>query len=93
MNMILEILGTLLALAFLYLYRNNGKGEGDKEPEVKVKLPQPTVDIYVEKLGDIYYAWENNVKFLFQHEDPNEVAKMLLRKYPNHKLNIHEKPL
>lgn len=94
MNMILEIILLIIALlASSFLSKRVVEDQVKDEPEEpKVKF-KPTIDIYVEQLGDIYYAWENNVKFLFQHEDPNEVAKMLIKKYPNHNLNIHEKPL
>jgi len=90
MNAIIEFILFILVTIVMLLIEKNKTSEVEKEPDVKVK---PTIDIYVEQLGDIYYAWENNVKFLFQHEDPNEVAKMLLKKYPNYNLNIHEKPL
>lgn len=90
MNMLLEIIGTIIALLFLYTQRNKGK-ERIEDPATPIEKPKPVIDIYVLQIDDIYYAWENNVKFLFQHKDPNEVAKMLIRKYPNHKLNINEK--
>lgn len=90
MNAFVEFILFIVVTIALFLIEKNKIAEAEKEPEVQVK---PTIDIYVEQLGDIYYAWENNIKFLFQHEDPNEVAKMLLKKYPNYNLNIHEKPL
>lgn len=90
MNAFIEFILFLAVTVAIFLMEKSKVDSTKKEPEVK---PKPTVDIYVEQLGDIYYAWENNVKFLFQHEDPNEVAKMLLRKYPDYKLNIYEKPL
>lgn len=90
MNAFIEFILFIVVTLVLFLIEKNKVDSSEKEPEVKTK---PTIDIYVEQLGDIYYAWENNRQFLFQHEDPNEVAKMLIRKYPNHKLNIYEKSL
>ena len=52
---------------------------------------KPRVNIYVEKMHSIYYAWEDNKHFLFQHNDSSEMAKMLMQKYPNHEVNIEEK--
>ena len=88
MNAIIEFILFILVTIVMLLIEKNKTSEVEKEPDVKVK---PSIDIHVVRMGKIYYAWEKDIHFLFQHEDPNEVAKMLLRKYPNYKLNIHEK--
>lgn len=93
MNTILEILGTLIALAFLYLYRNNGKENPIQPPNV-VEDKRPILKIYCEKINGVHYAWfKGSMEFIAQANTSNEMAKTLMSKFPlkTYNLIIEEK--
>lgn len=93
MNMILEILGTLIALAFLYLYRNNGK-ENLIEPTNEVEDKRQTLKIYCERINGVHYAWfKESMEFIGQANTANDMAKTLMSKFPlkTYNLIIEEK--
>lgn len=87
MNLILELIGTLLALAFLYIYRNNGKDKPRVE-DSKEDL-RPELRIYCERIHGVHYAWlKESKEFIGQSESPKELATMLLTRYPTKKYNV-----
>ncbi len=90
MNSIIEVV--LLILGFIIAKQIEKNMPDVEEKSITEKSTEkPLVNIYVEQFKDIYYAWEDDKKFLFQHEDANEMARMLLRKYPGYELKINEK--
>ena len=90
MNSIVELVLLILGFIIAKQIEKNMPDVGEKNVTEK-SSDKPPVNIYVEQFKDIYYAWEDDKKFLFQHEDANEMARMLLRKYPGHELKINEK--
>ncbi len=89
MNSIIELV--LFILGFIIVKHIEKKMPDVVEKGFIQSTEKPLVNIYVEKFKDIYYAWEDDKKFLFQHEDANEMARMLIKKYPGCELNINEK--
>ncbi len=89
MSNIIELILLILGFIIAKQVEKNMPDVGEKKKEETSE--EPSVNIYVEQFKDIYYAWEDDKKFLFQHEDPSEMARMLLRKYPNHEVKINEK--
>jgi hypothetical protein len=89
MNSIIELLLFILGFIIAKQIEKNMPDVGEKKMAETAK--EPSVNIYVEQFKDIYYAWEDDKKFLFQHADANEMARMLIEKYPGHELNINEK--
>jgi len=90
MNSIIEVV--LFILGFILAKHIEKKLPDVVEKNVTEKSSEkPLVNIYVEQFKDIYYAWEDDKKFIFQHEDANEMARMLIKKYPGCELKINEK--
>jgi hypothetical protein len=90
MNSIVELILFILGFIIAKQIEKNMPDVGEKTVTEK-SSDKPLVNIYVEQFKDIYYAWEDDKKFLFQHEDAKEMARMLLKKYPNHEVKINEK--
>lgn len=89
MSALFEILSILLGLILVKYIDNTMIAQNEELEEQKAPEKTP-VTVYVENMNGIYYAWEDNTKFLFQHEDPDEMAKKLIRRYPKHNLTINE---
>ena len=87
MNNIIELI--LFILGFL-LVKHVERNMPDVEEDHPLVKSKPMIEIYVEKIQNIYYAWEDNKNFLFQHTDANEMARMLIKKYPGKELKINE---
>lgn len=90
MNSIVELILFILGFIIAKQIEKN-MPDADEKKVAEKSTEKPLVNIYVEQFKNIYYAWEDDKKFLFQHEDANEMARMLLRKYPGHELKINEK--
>ncbi len=89
MSNIIELILLILGFIIAKQVEKNMPDVGEKKKEETSE--EPSVNIYVEQFKDIYYAWEDDKKFLFQHADANEMAKMLVERYPDQNLKINEK--
>lgn len=90
MNSIVELVLFIIGF-FIAKHLEKKLPDAVKKDVIEKPIEKPSINIYVEKIRDMYYAWEENKKFLFQHTDADEMAKMLIRKYPNNTVKIEEK--
>ena len=55
------------------------------------ETPQTTipnlVEVYIEKIGEIYYAWHDK-SFIFQTKDTKELVAHIKSKFPNNIIKI-----
>ena len=81
MNIIIELISLFIAtLLFALFFR---KANEQIEIEEKSKL----IDIYIEKIGDVYYAWHEK-DFLYQSKDTVELVKYINIKFPKNLIKI-----
>jgi len=81
MNIIIELISLFIAtLLFALFFR---KANEQIEIEEKSKL----IDIYIEKIGDVYYAWHEK-DFLYQSKDTVELVKYINIKFPKSLIKI-----
>ncbi len=77
MNIIVEIISITIAfLLWLLLFRNT------KESTEESTTSTNPIEVYVEKIGECYYAWHEKT-FMFQSKDAKEVIVYIKNKFPN----------
>jgi len=82
MNIIVEIISITIAfLLWLLLFRNI------KESTEKSNTSTNPIEVYVEKIGECYYAWHNKT-FIFQTKDTKELVAYIKNKFPNNIIKI-----
>lgn len=80
MNIIVELISLFIGiLLWAFLFR--------KKEEVEQPRPINLVDVYVEKIGEIYYAWHDKT-FMFQTKDTKELVSYIKEKFPNNVIKI-----
>lgn len=85
MNILLELLGMLFVFILISLLKRDENGlMAEQEQSVKKQIK-----IYCEKIDGIHYAWlMPNNEFIGQSPHPNEVAKLLMQKFPSKDYNL-----
>ncbi len=81
MNIIVEIISLLIGF-FLWALLFRGKTETEEQPKVA-----NLVDVYIEQIGEIYYAWHDKT-FMFQTKDTKELVTYIRNKFPNNVIKI-----
>lgn len=84
------IIGMIRVVALLFYSEKDFQLKPTPETKQSNSEQHKNVQVYVEKLNGIYYAWAENKDFLFQHEKAEELARLLLMKYPDHSVEIIE---
>ena len=64
MNIIVEIISLIISLLLWAILSKN-------KEEINEVQKQDGISVYIEKIGEIYYAWHDN-SFIFQTEDTKE---------------------
>lgn len=81
MNILVDILCLILGILLMLMFRKNNSE----------KTLQPTVanlvEVYIEKIGEIYYAWHDKT-FMFQTKDTKELVTFIKNKFPNNVIKI-----
>jgi hypothetical protein len=81
MNILFDILCLIFAgLLMLMLKKNNS----EENPQTTISN---LVEVYIEKIGEIYYAWHDKT-FIFQTEDTKELVAYIKNKFPNNIIKI-----
>ena len=55
--------------------------------EINEVQKQDGISVYIEKIGEIYYAWHDK-SFIFQTEDTKELVAYIKSKFPNNIIKI-----
>jgi hypothetical protein len=80
MNIIVEILSIIIAIfLWAFLFRKREEVEHPKEINL--------INVYVEKIGEFYYAWHEKT-FMFQTKDTKELVQYIKEKFPNNIIKI-----
>ena len=80
MNILVELISLLIGFVlWALLFRN----KEDVEQPKAVNL----VDVYIEQIGEIYYAWHDKT-FMFQTKDTKELVTYIRNKFPNNVIKI-----
>ena len=81
MNIFIEVVSLIIATLLFVLFFRKSDTNQTKEKNLSSKL----INIYVEKLGDIYYAWHEK-SFLYQSKDTVELITHINGKFPKNSL-------
>lgn len=85
MNFLLEIVGMIFVFILISLLKKD-VNELMSEQEQSVKKH---IKIYCEKIDGIHYAWlMPKNEFIGQSPHPNELAKLLMQKFPSKDYNL-----
>ena len=79
MNIMIEILCLVFGVLLWAMLR--------REQEVEQPKSVNLVDVYVEKIGEFYYAWHDKT-FMFQTKDTKELVTYIRNKFPNNVIKI-----
>lgn len=78
---ILDMLCLIFGILIMLMLKKNNTEE----------TPQTTisnlVEVYIEKIGEIYYAWHDKT-FIFQTKDTKELVAYIKSKFPNNIIKI-----
>lgn len=86
MNAIIELIFLIIGFIFFFLVRKNVEEETNQILEKNIKN---NIKIYCEKIDDVHYAWlMPNNEFIGQSKHPNELAKLLMKKFPSKDYNL-----
>lgn len=81
MNILVDILCLLFGILLMAILTKNKTAE----------TPQTTVsnliEVYIEKIGEIYYAWHDKT-FIFQTKDTKELVAYIKNKFPDNIIKI-----
>ena len=81
MTILFDILCLIFGVLLMLMLKKNNSEEN----------PQTTisnlVEVYIEKIGEIYYAWHDK-SFIFQTEDTKELVAYIKSKFPNNIIKI-----
>ena len=81
MNILVDILCLIFGILLMVMLTKNKTAE----------TPQTTVsnfiEVYIEKIGEIYYAWHDKT-FIFQTKDTKELVAYIKNKFPNNIIKI-----
>jgi hypothetical protein len=81
MNIIVEIISIFIGILLWVLIFQN------KEKDAKQFKVINLIDIYIEQIDEIYYAWHNK-NFIFQTKDTKELITYIRTKFPNNIIKI-----
>ena len=80
MNIIVEIISLIISLLLWAILSKN-------KEEIDEVQNQDGISVYIEKIGEIYYAWHDK-SFIFQTEDTKELVAYIKSKFPNNIIKI-----
>ena len=80
MNIIVEIISLIISLLLWAILSKN-------KEEITDVQKQDGISVYIEKIGEIYYAWHDK-SFIFQTEDTKELVAYIKSKFPNNIIKI-----
>ena len=80
MNIIVEIISLIISLLLWAILSTN-------KEEINEVQKQDGISVYIEKIGEIYYAWHDK-SFIFQTEDTKELVAYIKSKFPNNIIKI-----
>ena len=80
MNIIVEIISLIISLLLWAILSKN-------KEEINEVQKQNGISVYIEKIGEIYYAWHDK-SFIFQTEDTKELVAYIKSKFPNNIIKI-----
>ena len=80
MNIIVEIISLIISLLLWAILSKN-------KEEINEVQKQDGISVYIEKIGEIYYAWHDK-NFIFQTEDTKELVAYIKSKFPNNIIKI-----
>ena len=80
MNIIVEIISLIISLLLWAILSKN-------KEEINEVQNQDGISVYIEKIGEIYYAWHDK-SFIFQTEDTKELVAYIKSKFPNNIIKI-----
>ena len=80
MNIIMEIISLIISLLLWAILSKN-------KEEINEVQKQDGISVYIEKIGEIYYAWHDK-SFIFQTEDTKELVAYIKSKFPNNIIKI-----
>ena len=80
MNIIVEIISLIISLLLWAIFSKN-------KEEINEVQKQDGISVYIEKIGEIYYAWHDK-SFIFQTEDTKELVAYIKSKFPNNIIKI-----
>ena len=80
MNIIVEIISLIISLLLWAILSKN-------KEEINEVQKQDGISVYIEKIGEIYYAWHDK-SFIFQTEDTKELVAYIKSKFPNNIIKI-----
>ena len=80
MNIIVEIISLIISLLLWAILSKN-------KEEINEVQKQDGLSVYIEKVGEIYYAWHDK-SFIFQTKDTKELVAYIKSKFPNNIIKI-----
>ena len=80
MNIIMEIISLIISLLLWAILSKN-------KEEINEVQKQNGISVYIEKIGEIYYAWHDK-NFIFQTKDTKELVAYIKSKFPNNIIKI-----
>ncbi len=80
MNIIVEIISLIISLLLWAILSKN-------KEEVNEVQKQDGILVYIEKIGEVYYAWHDKT-FMFQTKDTKELVSYIKNKFPNNIIKI-----
>ena len=80
MNIIVEIISLIISLLLWAILSKN-------KEEINEVQKQDGISVYIEKIGEIYYAWHDK-NFIFQTKDTKELVAYIKSKFPNNIIKI-----
>ena len=76
----MEIISLIISLLLWAILSKN-------KEEINEVQKQDGISVYIEKIGEIYYAWHDK-SFIFQTEDTKELVAYIKSKFPNNIIKI-----
>ena len=76
----MEIISLIISLLLWAILSKN-------KEEINEVQKQNGISVYIEKIGEIYYAWHDK-SFIFQTEDTKELVAYIKSKFPNNIIKI-----
>jgi len=80
MNIIVEIISLIISLLLWAILSKN-------KEEINEVQKENGISVYIEKIGEVYYAWHDKT-FIFQTKDTKELVAYIKSKFPNNIIKI-----